>query len=169
VGAQRRLTINVNQVVGPGKEVSVYLRTAGEVFAERPMYFRYQGTGGYSWTGGHSASGVDAPLQRMYFPEGYTGDGFEEWLCLANFGDKMAQATVTYIYPDREPKVVKYSVPARRRVTLNVNHEAGSGTDVSVKVEADRPLVAERPMYFNYRGAWDGGHVGTGIDPQSLR
>ena len=168
VGTQRRLTINVNQVVGPGKEVSIYLQATGEVVAERPMYFQYRGTGGYRWTGGHNAAGMNAPLQKMYFAEGYTGEGFEEWLCLANFGDKMAQATVTYVYPDREPKVVKYSIPARRRVTLNVNHEAGAGTDVSVKVEADRPLVAERPVYFRYRGAWDGGHVVTGIDPDSL-
>ncbi|NPV58089.1 MAG: hypothetical protein HPY75_00335 [Actinobacteria bacterium] len=32
------------------------------------------------------------------------------------------------------------------------------GQDVSMRVTSDRPIVAERPMYFNYKGAWNGGH-----------
>ncbi|MDY6794601.1 MAG: hypothetical protein SWK76_04870 [Actinomycetota bacterium] len=32
------------------------------------------------------------------------------------------------------------------------------GQDVSVEIKADKDIVAERPMYFNYCGAWTGGH-----------
>jgi len=41
------------------------------------------------------------------------------------------------------------------------------GQNVSVKVEAGKPIVAERPMYFNYSGAWAGGHDVLGANAAS--
>ena len=49
-------------------------------------------------------------------------------------------------------------LPARSRVTLHLNHVLGPGVDFSFHVGADVPIVAERPMYFLYNGAWSGGH-----------
>ena len=40
---------------------------------------------------------------------------------------------------------------------------AGGNQDVSMKVESDKEIVAERPMYFNYHGVWPGGHDQLGI------
>ena len=40
---------------------------------------------------------------------------------------------------------------------------AGGNQDISMKVESDRDIVAERPMYFNYHGVWPGGHDQLGI------
>ena len=40
---------------------------------------------------------------------------------------------------------------------------AGGNQDLSMKVEADKQIVAERPMYFNYHGVWPGGHDQLGI------
>ncbi|MBU4403268.1 MAG: hypothetical protein KJ907_11125 [Actinobacteria bacterium] len=40
---------------------------------------------------------------------------------------------------------------------------AGGNQDLSMKVTADRDIVAERPMYFNYHGVWPGGHDQVGI------
>jgi hypothetical protein len=34
----------------------------------------------------------------------------------------------------------------------------GEGKNVSAKVTSDQPIVVERPMYFNYKGIWTGGH-----------
>jgi hypothetical protein len=33
-------------------------------------------------------------------------------------------------------------------------------------VASDQPIIAERPMYFNYNGAWTGGHDVVGYVPQ---
>jgi hypothetical protein len=44
---------------------------------------------------------------------------------------------------------------------LNVNELVGEGRDVSVSITSDRPIAAERPMYFDYQGMWPGGHVGS--------
>jgi hypothetical protein len=41
------------------------------------------------------------------------------------------------------------------------------GQNVSVQVEAGQPIVAERPMYFNYSGAWAGGHDVLGANAPS--
>jgi hypothetical protein len=56
-------------------------------------------------------------------------------------------------------------VKARSRATVAVHQDAlGIGAhdnahgDVSIKVSSSEPIVAERPMYFNYNGVWDGGH-----------
>ncbi len=54
------------------------------------------------------------------------------------------------------------AVPARSRATVDVNMDVGAGEDVSCRVTAGQPIVAERPMYFDYHGKWAGGHVAMG-------
>ena len=50
--------------------------------------------GGEHWTGGHDAVGAIIPSrQTWYFAEGYTGPGFDEWICVLNPGDAAADLT----------------------------------------------------------------------------
>ncbi len=179
VGANRRFTVKVNDEVGPGRDVSIKVEarpaggagTAPPIVAERPMYFNYRG----EWTGGHDVLGANQPRDRWLFAEGYTGEGFEEWLCLMNPNGEAVTAEVTYIFADgAAPLVRRYPVGANRRFTVKVNDEVGPGRDVSIKVEARPaggagtapPIVAERPMYFNYGRGWTGGHCVVGCpDP----
>ena len=51
-----------------------------------------------------------------------------------------------------------YPVKKTSRYTVDVNTEVGADQDVSCVVTSDQPIVAERPMYFNYHGKWTGGH-----------
>jgi hypothetical protein len=39
----------------------------------------------------------------------------------------------------------------------------GANQDVSMKIDANMNIVAERPMYFNYHGSWTGGTVELGV------
>jgi hypothetical protein len=39
----------------------------------------------------------------------------------------------------------------------------GANQDVSMKIDANMNVVAERPMYFNYHGSWTGGTVELGV------
>ena len=41
---------------------------------------------------------------------------------------------------------------------------SGANQDVSMKVESNRDIVAERPMYFNYHGVWPGGTDQVGVE-----
>ena len=103
--------------------------------------------------------GAIATSTRWRFAEGTTREGFDTWLCLANPGNSDATVIVTYLLgPDQGPNVTKtYTVPADTRYTIKVNDAVGPDKDVSMEIESTLPVVAERPMYFLYQGAWDGG------------
>ncbi|MDY6794817.1 MAG: NosD domain-containing protein [Actinomycetota bacterium] len=157
----RRYTVFVPAEVGEGKDVSAYLSSADPFLAERPMYFNYTANGASGWTGGHCVIGSAASADGWFFAEGYTGEGFQEWLCLYNPGDSEAGVKITY-YTEEEgaltPRAV--DVPARSRMNVYVNDNAGENLQVSsmIEVTSGPGIVAERPMYFNYNGVWTGGH-----------
>ena len=145
----------------PHGDVSIRVTSSQPIVAERPMYFNYNG----AWDGGHNVMGVEAPSLEWYFAEGCTRDGFHTWLCLQNPGDKEAGVTLDYYCGDGKNVRKELRVKARSRATVAVHSDAlGIGAhddahgDVSIKVASDQPIVAERPMYFNYNGAWKGGH-----------
>ncbi len=165
VPGMTRRTVNVAGEVGRGKDVSMMVESELPVLAERPMYFLYKG----KWAGGHVSPGVNQPSVRWYFAEGYTGEGFEQWLCLFNPGMEPAGVTVEYFSRGGKVKERRLEVPALKRVTLDVNRDVGPGMEVSTLITADRPVVAERPMYFLYKGKWAGGHVSPGVNQPSVR
>jgi hypothetical protein len=158
-----RSTINVNSVVGPNRELSIKVVADAPIVAERPMYFNYQGV----WTGGHCVIGAEEPGNNWLFAEGYTGPGFDEWLCLLNPGVTPSYITVTYMPQGGEAFTREHVVPANSRYTIPVNLDAGSNLQLScqVRVTSGAPIVAERPMYFNYNGVWTGGHDVVGYSP----
>ncbi|MEW6554812.1 MAG: hypothetical protein AB1384_11065, partial [Actinomycetota bacterium] len=141
-----RTTLHVNHILGPGRDVSVSVHADAPVIAERPMYFLYAG----AWSGGHCVTGVAAPATDWHFAEGTTREGFDEWLCLQNPQGEKVHAALTFMTGEGE--VIPYGVDLapHSRTTLHVNHILGPGRDVSVSVHADAPVIAERPLYFNY-------------------
>jgi hypothetical protein len=167
VEAGKRSTIYVPQAVGPDKDVSVSLSCASPFLAERPMYFRYTGFGA-DWTGGHCVIGATETATNWFFAEGYTGENFQEWLCMENPGDSKAVVELDYYTQERgalDPWSIE--VPARTRVTVSVNSSAGPDLQLSTRarVISGPAIVAERPMYFNYGGVWSGGHDAVGYVP----
>ena len=160
-----RATVNVNHEVGPGKEVSVRVDCDLPIVAERPMYFTYGGR----WSGGHTARGADSPNNYWYFAEGYTGPGFEEWVCVLNPGDD--PANLTFDFQTQETGFIQrtgYSVPPHSRGSFLVNDVLGPNYQTSLKLSSDQPVVAERSTYFDYLGTsghhWQGGHCVMGTN-----
>ena len=41
----------------------------------------------------------------------------------------------------------------------------GANQDISSKVSSDKPVIVERPMYFDFNG-WTGGHDVVGFVPR---
>ncbi len=93
IGAGQRLTVFIPGEVGLDKDVSVKLSSDAYFLAERPMYFRYSD----AWEGGHCVIGAYRTSSDWFFAEGYTGYGFQEWLCLQNPGTKESTVEVTYL------------------------------------------------------------------------
>ncbi len=165
VPGNARYTISVNAFVGADKNVSIKVTSDLPIVAERPMYFNYQG----AWTGGHDVMGATSPREEFYFAEGYTGAGFEEWLCLMNPNPSPTTAHVTYFFRGGASQTQDVGIGANTRATVNVNAAAGPDKEVSMRVTSDDPIVAERPMYFDYQGLgnnnWTGGHIVMGYAP----
>ncbi|MBC7231291.1 MAG: beta-galactosidase [Actinobacteria bacterium] len=165
-----RFTLDVNAAVGPGREVSMAVTSERRVVAERPMYFTY----GKGWTGGHAVMGARGPAREWYFAEGYTGEGFDQWLCVMNPGGEAAELTFRFQTEEKGEVVVdRLGVAPRSRATFRVNELLGDGFQNSCAVQASVPVVVERPVYFDYLGTgshhWEGGHCVMGATSTGRR
>ncbi len=162
VEAGSRRTVDVNAEVGPDQDVSCEITSTSSIVVERPLYFAYTGYSAPVWTGGTDVLGATALKTDWYFPEGYTGPGFHEFLCIVNTGATDVTVNVTYNILNGSPKTVAHTVAAGKRYTIFTNVDAGMNLEFSAHVAASAPVVCERAMYFDYQG-WDGGSCGTGF------
>lgn len=113
---------------------------------------------------GLTAAQASGPLglKSWYFAEGYTGPGFDEYVSVLN--PQAGAATLTFRFQTQEGVERDFggiAVPAHTRSSFRVNDLLGSGYQASLALSSDVPIVAERPMYFNY-GGWTGGSCVTG-------
>ena len=105
----------------------------------------------------------------FYFAEGTCRPDFDPYICIQNPGDTAADVTITYMKGDATTASEQLSVPPNSRATALPRNTLGTGEDLahdfSARVECTngQQIVAERPMYFNYRGAWTGGHDVVGL------
>jgi len=152
-----RQTINVNNVV-PNMDTSIEVSSDTAICAERSMYWD-NGTG----KAGNDTVGFTAPAKTIYLAEGSTAWGFETFVCIQNPNDKATVVTVVYETNSGAVAGNKQYLPANSRVTVNVNSELAN-KDTSIKLTCPDPIMAERSMYWNNRGA---GHVSIGwVPPQ---
>ncbi len=156
-GSRITLDINNNPKVGAGKQVSLRVESASSILAERPMYFNYRGC-----TGGSNVVGATSTSTTWYFAEGYTGPGFDEYICVLNPGEMDAALTFRFQTQEAgEKQVTGLTCSARSRASFKVNDLLPGAHETSLKLESSQPVVAERPMYFNYSGNsgwnWTGG------------
>ena len=124
------------------------------------MYFNYHN----AWTGGHDVLGTNNSATNWFFAEGTTRTNFEEWLCLQNPGNSDAHTTITYYTTSGQVIKKSWTVKANTRLTVSANNDVGANQDISTKVSSDKPIIVERPMYFDYNG-WTGGHDVVGFVP----
>src|SRR5450830_1739877 len=117
------------------------------------------------WSGGHDAMGSTVTSRTWYFAEGTTRAGFTEWLCLFNPGGEPTNAVCSYMLGTGQNIEKTYGLPPESRTTLYVSTEVPPENDVSMVVTSEDPIVAERPIYFTYKGAWSGGHVVGATSP----
>jgi surface antigen len=162
IPANSRTTVDVNNKVGPGKEVSLKVESASSIICERPLYFSSNGC-----TGGSDVVGATSTSTVWYFAEGCTLPGFEEYICVLNPGDTDASLTFRFQTEEAGEKAVDGLVcPAHSRASFHINDLLEGPYQTSLKVESSQPVVVERPMYFTYSGMgawnWSGGHCVIG-------
>ncbi len=177
MGKNSRSTVTVKDKLGVGDDpahdfsAKVECTNGQKIIAERPMYFNYK-PGELNWNGGHDVVGAVAPSAIFYFAEGTTRPGFDPYLCIQNPGTKDASVKITYMKGDGTTDTDTLTVGKNSRSTVTVKNKLGVGDDpahdFSAKVECTngQKIIAERPMYFNYKPGelnWNGGHDVVGF------
>ena len=104
---------------------------------------------------------------RWGFAEGILGGGldFKTFLLLANPGTTPATVDVQYLPTGGGPLTQVYTVPARGRLTINVEADVPALRDVPfgtlVTARAGGAVVAERSIYWTHNGAFFIGGTNT--------
>jgi hypothetical protein len=114
------------------------------------------------------------PNKVWFFAEGYTGNGFQEYILLfsppAPYGSQTGTGVDLELYgPSGYIGTIYSFLSQGQRESINLNDAAlrvyGYKGDVSVVVKSDYPIIAERSMYFNFMPGtlnWEGGTAGLG-------
>lgn len=190
-------TVTETRTIAPGRRDTLWpsilpgLATEGfttvvesnvPIVAERAMYFD-------NFRSGHGALGATQARSTWFFAEGFTGGNasiaFETFLLIGNDNALPAAVTVTYFRDAGTPLVKTYHVPARSRFNIWTDQEPADGggrllpnTAFSVRIDSDRPIVAERAMYWGTPSAadpttpvfpWAEGHAVGGIEAPALK
>lgn len=148
------------------QQTSVVVQGDLPVVVERPSYMSDNiATAGGAITGASSEVGATNPGRDWLFAEGYTGNNFQEYLTLANFGTAATSAVVTLEYDNGHRQAITVNVPALDHVYFDVNRAnstPGGICDVtpcqtspasSVEVTSADNIVVDRLMYFHYSSA----------------
>lgn len=103
-----------------------------------------------------SASWFGPARGHVFFAEGYTGSGYQEYLSLLNPNAVVMHAQLTFYRSDGAVRYYNVEIGPYRRRTLNVNTLAPRSS-TALRVAADGFPVVERSLY-------DGsGHVVAGV------
>ncbi len=171
VPAGRRRTVEARDTPGlAGQGFATTVESDVPVVADRLVRW---GAGEF---GAHGERAATGPAERWYFAEGATHSGFQLFYLLQNPGTEPSTVTMTYLRPSPVPPLVRTLVVAPgARHTIWANHDEvdattpAGGTDSSVIVEADRPIVAERAMYTSRPRSFEAGHGASGVTSPSTR
>ncbi len=112
------------------------------------------------------------------FAEGTTRAGFEEWILLFNppagpgSGVDAHYDVQGYDQNGQSHGLGAGTLDPGQRTTINVKSVVGENLDISVYVQSDQPIIAERSIYFSYSGLghepWTGGHNSLGYNEAPL-
>ncbi len=149
VAPHSRHTVCVNDQV-QNSEVSIEVKSEQPVVAERAMYFDFLGSG---IKGGHACKGISEARRDWYFAEGYTGGEFDTFFLVQNPNPGEANLEVSFLGNGGEVDRIYYTLEPSSRMTIWMDMEPGmEDGEFSAQFQSDLPVVAERAMYFRYRG-----------------
>jgi hypothetical protein len=148
-----RKTINVNATHPdlPHPDFSTKVHGSQTVIAARTMYWN-NGTGEAC----HGSIGMNAPHASFCLPDGETTNGRETWTLVQNPNPGSVTVRITYL-PQGGGTPVSFTdeIPANTRSTYDMADKLPSGrASIMVRsLDGARPVMVERAMYMNNRGA----------------
>jgi hypothetical protein len=155
VPAKSRASFDMADDIG-ACDASISVQAAIPVIAERSVYRNNR-------TEGHESVGATAPSRNFYLAEGTTRYGFTTYVLVQNPNDSADNVTLTYMTPAGPVQQAPFTMGPRSRKTVKVN-DFLAGLDFSTLVSADRPVIAERAMYWTGADGQESCHDSVGLD-----
>jgi hypothetical protein len=143
IRAQQRLVVTVNDVL-PGVGFGTRVIANRPIAAERTMRF------GPNESGVHMGPGITELSRWWFFAEGTTNPPFIMRLLVLNPHPQPSHTTITFMTPDGTSLKRNYAIPPTTRLVVDVN-EVVPTLGIATIVESDRPVAAERALYFDAR------------------
>ena len=159
----------------PGIDGAIVLESDVPIVAERAMYWD---AAGHSQRGGTILLGAPAPATDWILTEGFLGKENDLSLILSNPFSGSVQVMVEYLTPQGLRGSFRYPIDPRRRVAIPVRQIPGlDGSEFSIKISADSPIIPERMTWLEAGGVPAAtGYTSSGVSslsevwylPQSL-
>ena len=170
LGPKSRATIDLGQdpeLVNTSFGIEVKFDNAGT--AERAMYFGETPL----FKGGHESAGETVTSSSWFLAEGATGSFFETFILIANTHSEDINATLTFYPASGTPVVKTKTVPARGRITVNIETEDPALADgaIATQVTSFVPrLIVERAQYWpSTPDLWQESHNSFGVTAPGTR
>jgi hypothetical protein len=136
----QRVVVTVGDVL-PAVGFGAQVVASQPIAVERTMRF------GIDRGGMHVGPGITQLSRQWYFAEGTTEEPFLMRILLLNPNSQAATTTITFMTPDGTSLTRRYIIPATTRLVVDVN-EIVPTLGVATDIESDRPIAAERSLYF---------------------
>lgn len=150
--ANSRVSILVNELL-TNTDFSTQVHGSAPIIAERSMYWGERTPLGEA---SHASVGLEGPHMTFLLPDGQTSNGYETYTCVQNPNPGAVRVEVSYL-PQGGGKTITFTdeIPKGSRKTYNMADKVPSGrASVIVKsLDGARPIMVERSMYWNGRGA----------------
>lgn len=175
IPAQTQTIWNVNannNFTGFSPEVSIEVVSSGaKIVVQREMYFTYKHTlPNGRVTQGNGGSDVIGQLgpathSSYSFAEGYSNNGYNEWLTIQNPTNAAETITMTMMNGLGQSNTQGFTVGANSRYTQDISalvqnaaifnagtNSAANSVSMTVQSTSGAVFVVERPMYWNTNG-----------------
>jgi hypothetical protein len=149
IAAHSRATFNMFDEIGEA-DASIKVDSDIAVIPERAMYTYWNSPeqGKSVRREGHDSIGTTVTAKDFYLAEGTSAWGFMTYILVQNPNDSAATVQLTCM-TNNGPSVLRpFSMPANSRKTVRMN-DVIPNQDFSTRVHADKPIVAERAMYWS--------------------
>ena len=155
MAANSRKTIRVNDSL-PNTDFSTQVHGTKPIIAERSMYW---GAGTALGDACHASVGLAGPHMTFYLPDGQTSNGRDTYTLVQNPNPGAVTVRITYL-PQGGGKSATFTdeIPPNSRKTYSMGDKipAGRASVIVQSLDAARPIMVERSMYWNSRGAGTG-------------
>jgi hypothetical protein len=148
-----RKSVDIAETLPNCWSVSTSVESSAPVVAERSMYldtpqqYRQAATDSIGVTGGNAS---------WYLAEGCTGvsenGGFETWVLVQNPLSETAGVRLTYMTAEGAVAGPSMTLAPMSRQSVNIADVLPGCWNVSTQVDSDRPVIAERAMYWSAPG-----------------